>query len=265
MVTVFLVNSTELFNHAKHSNSKRIKNSQEPSFMKNLKKAVVLFSGGLDSTTCLAIAKNQNYEIFALSFNYHQRHCAELEAAKKITAHYQIQHKIFDINIDQFGGSALTNLGLPVPDYQDNNNNNNKNIPITYVPARNTIFLSIALAYAEVLQAEAIFIGVSAVDYSGYPDCRPEYIQAFQNLADLATKTGVENKNKKILIKTPLINLSKAETIQLGIELNTPYELTVSCYQANSEGQACGRCDSCILRKKGFLAANYLDPTKYAK
>lgn len=222
-----------------------------------MKKAVVLFSGGLDSTTCLAHAISQGYAPHALSFHYGQRHSTELTAAKKIAAHYQIPHKIFNLDISQFGGSSLTDHSLTVPEYD----NHQTGIPNTYVPARNTIFLSIALAWAEVLQAKDIFIGVSSVDYSGYPDCRPEFIEAFQQLANLATKIGVQEHG--INIHTPLIRLSKAETIQLGIKLGVDYTMTVSCYSADHDGRACGKCDSCALRKKGFMEAQHPDQTRY--
>lgn len=220
-------------------------------------KAVILFSGGLDSTTCIAIAKSKGFQCFALSFNYNQRHCSELNAAKKIAASMGVEHKIFDLNIGQFGGSALTDNNIQVPHHTDS-----EDIPVTYVPARNTIFLSVALGWAETLNAKDIFIGVSSIDYSGYPDCRPEYIQAFQKLANLATKAGVEGNEFKI--HTPLISLSKAETIKVGHSLGVNYEMTVSCYQANNEGKACKKCDSCILRKKGFDESGVLDPTLYA-
>lgn len=221
-----------------------------------MKNAVVLFSGGLDSTTCLAYAKSQGFNCYALSFNYGQRHSAELNAAKRIASHYGVHHIIVDIPISQFGGSALTDKNISIPDY-----NNSKDIPVTYVPARNTIFLSFALGWAEVLKAHDIFIGVSAVDYSGYPDCRPEYIAAFQKLANLATKTGVEEGN--IFLQTPLIHLSKAETIRLGESLGVNYRMTVSCYNATDDGLACGKCDSCMLRKKGFSEAGVEDKTLY--
>jgi 7-cyano-7-deazaguanine synthase len=223
-----------------------------------MKKSVVLFSGGLDSTTCLAYAKAKGFDCFALSFDYGQKHVAELNAAKRIAAHFKAQHKVFQLDISQFGGSALTDASMAVPAHDANSTA----IPSTYVPARNTIFLSVALAYAEVLGAKDIFIGVSHVDYSGYPDCRPEYIQAFQALANLATKIGVEEAG--ITIHTPLIHLSKAQTIQLGHELGVDYALTVSCYKADELGRACGECDSCVLRKKGFADAGLVDPTHYA-
>jgi 7-cyano-7-deazaguanine synthase len=221
-----------------------------------MKTAIILFSGGLDSTTCLAYAKAQGLQCHALSFNYGQRHSAELHAAKKIAAHFDAAHHIVDIPIAQFRGSALTDSTITIPDHTDD-----MSIPITYVPARNTIFLSFALAWAEVLHANDIFIGVSAVDYSGYPDCRPEFIAAFQTLATLATKTGVEGNN--IIIHTPLIHLSKADTVKLGISLGVDYAMTVSCYQADIHGTACGTCDSCMLRKKGFAEASIIDPTRY--
>ncbi len=198
-------------------------------------KAVILLSGGVDSTTCLGIAKSRNFECYTLSFDYGQRHYFELKAAKKIAAHFAIkEHKIIKLNIGELGGSALTDKNIVVPEYQDSNE-----IPVTYVPARNTIFLSIALGWAEILGANDIFIGVSAVDYSGYPDCRPEFIKAFQNLANLATKTGV--KGNPIRINTPLINLSKAETIKLGQSLGIDYSMTVTCYQVDEHGRACGK------------------------
>jgi 7-cyano-7-deazaguanine synthase len=223
-----------------------------------LKKAVILFSGGLDSTTCLAHVKSQGFDCYALSFNYGQKHHVELSAASALTAHFNAKHKIFNLDINQFGHSALTDHSISVPNYNDDHTN----IPITYVPARNTIFLSIALAWAEILGAKDIFIGVSQIDYSGYPDCRPEFIQCFQSLANLATKFGVEEGG--ITIHTPLINLSKAETIKMGIALGVNYSMTISCYQANAHGYACGQCDSCMLRKKGFIAARIPDPTLYA-
>lgn len=222
-----------------------------------MKKAVILFSGGLDSTTCLAYAHTQGFDCYALSFNYGQRHEAELKAAKKIAAHFNATHKIFNLDMNQFGGSALTDNEIHVPYHGDQK----LAIPITYVPARNTIFLSIALAWAEVLSAKDIFIGVSQVDYSNYPDCRSDFIQAFQHLSNLATKAGVEENGPQI--HTPLIHLSKAQTIQLGLKLGVQYEMTVSCYQATEEGLACGVCDSCFFRKKGFAEANTEDPTKY--
>ena len=219
-------------------------------------KAVILLSGGLDSATALAMAKAQGYECYALSFNYGQRHAAELNAAAKVVNAFNvIEHKTIDLDLTQIGGSALTDNSIDVPESAT------EGIPVTYVPARNTIFLSYALAWAEVLEINNIFIGVNAVDYSGYPDCRPEYIQAFENLANLATKAGVEGT--KLTIHTPLIDLSKAEIIQQGSKLDVDYALTVSCYQVNEHGEACGVCDSCRFRKEGFENANIPDPTFY--
>ncbi len=221
------------------------------------KKAVVLLSGGLDSSTVIAKAKADGYQVYALSFDYGQRHDSELDAAKVIARKEQvIEHKVVPMNLRSIGGSALTDDSIAVPEGESNG------IPVTYVPARNTVFLSIALGWAEVVDAEAIFIGVSAVDYSGYPDCRPEYIAAFEVLANLATKRGVEGR--KVSIVTPLIDLTKAETVLLGKSLGVDYSLTVSCYQANQQGEACGVCDSCRLRKKGFEEAGMDDPTRYA-
>jgi 7-cyano-7-deazaguanine synthase len=222
-----------------------------------MKKAIILLSGGLDSTTCLAIAKQEGYECHAVSFKYGQKHSAELIAAQKIAAYFGVFHHVIDIPIWQFGNSALTDKNLQIPEL----NYKKDEIPITYVPARNTIFLSFALGLAESINACDIFIGVSAVDYSGYPDCRPEYIKAFETLANLATKIGVENN--RINIHAPLIQLSKSETIQLGLKLNINYLDTISCYQADAHGHACGKCDSCILRKKGFDDANMKDQTLY--
>ena len=225
-----------------------------------MKKAVVLFSGGLDSTTVLALAKNQKYDCFPISFNYGQRHSTELEAAKRISQSLGIKtHKIITIPNDMFGSSALTDDRVEVPKYSDDRAHV---IPITYVPARNTIFLSIALGYAESIGAHDIFLGVSSVDYSGYPDCRPEYIQAFEVLANLATKDGVEGK--KMTIHTPLLYLSKAGTVTLGMINGVDYALTVSCYSADPvSGAACGVCDSCTYRRKGFVEAGIIDPTLY--
>ena len=224
------------------------------------KKAVVLVSGGLDSATILAIALNQGYDCYAMSFNYGQRHLLELESAKTVTSTMGvIEHKVVHLGLDDIGGSALTDDNIAVP--QDVDENISAHIPVTYVPARNTVFLSLALGWAEVLDAEAIFIGVNAVDYSGYPDCRPEYIEAFQSMANLATKKGVEGQ--LIKIETPLIHLSKAEIIQKGSELGVDYSQTLSCYAPDAEGKACGLCDSCRLRKQGFEAANITDPTVY--
>jgi len=226
--------------------------------------AVVLLSGGLDSVTCFYWAKANYTNVTAVSFNYGQRHNSELNAAKKIAATAQVNHRIIDIDLAQLGGSALTDASLVVPDAKQtdfSDNQHNDSIPITYVPARNTIFLSYALALAEVTQSNAIVIGVNAVDYSGYPDCRPEYIAAFEKMANLATKAGVMGNH--LHIATPLLHLSKAEIIKLGVSLGVDYALTVSCYRADSEGRACGHCDSCYLRQQGFLQAEIDDPTIY--
>lgn len=213
----------------------------------------------MDSTTCLAIAKEQGFIPYALSFDYGQRNNYELESAKKLVNAFQVlDHKVIQIDLRAFGGSALTDT-IDVP--KDTELESNK-IPITYVPARNTIFLSFALAWAETLNAYDIFIGVNALDYSGYPDCRPEYIKSFQNMANLATKTGVENE-LQLTIHTPLINLTKAEIIQKGIALGIDYSLTHSCYDPSEKGQPCGHCDSCQLRLNGFLETGYKDPLKY--
>ncbi len=223
-----------------------------------MKKAIILLSGGLDSATCLAIARSQGYEAYCLSFDYGQRHNAELVSASRVAqAQGAAQHRIVNIDLASFGGSALTDASIEVPigGVQENV------IPVTYVPARNTILLSYALAWSEVLGANDIFIGVNAVDYSGYPDCRPEYIAAFQAMARLATKTGVEGA--PLTIHTPLISLTKGQIIAQGIALGVDYGLTVTCYQANSEGQACGVCDACRLRRAGFEAAGVADPTRY--
>lgn len=221
-----------------------------------MKKAIILFSGGLDSTTCLALAKAEGFDCTALSFSYGQRHAAELAAASRIAGKMGVEHFILDLPIWKIGGSALTDTTIDVPDYSGTGE-----IPVTYVPARNTLFLSFALGLAETLPATDIFIGVSAVDYSGYPDCRPEYIAAFQKMANLATKLGVEGNS--ITIHTPLVHLSKAETIHLGLKYGVDYGITLSCYQATDAGLACGRCDSCVLRKRGFAAAEVADPTHY--
>ena len=208
-------------------------------------KAVILLSGGLDSATILAIAKDHGYQCYALSFNYGQRHCAELIAAAKIAKAFAVvEHKTIDLDLTQIGGSALTDDKIDVPESPT------VGIPITYVPARNTIFLSYALAWAEVMDINNIFIGVNAVDYSGYPDCRPEYIQSFERMANLATKSGVEGT--KLTIHTPLIDLSKAEIIKQGNRLNVDYALTISCYQVDEDGISCGVCDSCRFRKEGL-------------
>lgn len=220
------------------------------------KKAVVLVSGGLDSSTVLAIAKQQGYECFTLSFDYGQRHRSELLAAQNVSESMAVaQHKVVSLDLATIGGSALTDTSIDVPEQETSG------IPVTYVPARNTVFLSIALGWAEVLGASDIFIGVNAVDYSGYPDCRPEYIKAFEQMANLATKAGVEGNN--LTIHAPLLNMTKAEIITAGIDFGVDYSQTVSCYQATEDGTACGVCDSCRLRKQGFLEANVQDPTRY--
>jgi len=221
-----------------------------------MKKAVVLVSGGLDSATTLALAQEQGYACYAISFDYGQRHRCELEAASKVAQTAGVvEHKVISLNLDIIGGSALTDTAIAVPDQPT------EGIPVTYVPARNTVFLSLALAWAEVLAADAIFIGVNAVDYSGYPDCRPEFIAAFTNLAKLATKAGVEGH--PIGVETPLIHLSKAEIVQQGLRLGVDYANTISCYDPDDAGRACGRCDSCRLRAAGFKEAGVADPTRY--
>lgn len=226
------------------------------------KKAVILVSGGLDSATTLAIAKEQGYDCYAMSFNYGQRHQVELESAKKVsTSLGAVAHKVVKLGLDDIGGSALTDDSIDVP--QNPGNEVSTDIPVTYVPARNTVFLALALGWAEVLDAEAIFIGVNAVDYSGYPDCRPEYIEAFQAMANLATKKGVEGQ--LIKIETPLIHLTKAQIIQQGSRLGVDYVKTLSCYSPDHEGKACGLCDSCRLRQQGFAEANLPDPTVYSE
>ena len=218
------------------------------------KKAVVLVSGGLDSVTALAYAQEQDFDCYALSVDYGQRHRSELDAAGRVTDAAGVPLKILPLDLRAIGGSALTD-DIDVPEAETSG------IPVTYVPARNTIMLSLALAYAEVLGADDIFIGVNAVDYSGYPDCRPEFIEAYQSMARLATKAGVEGGI--MTIHTPLVDLTKAEIIQLGASLGVDYSLTVSCYQADGEGRACGVCDSCRIRKEGFEASGLPDPTKY--
>ena len=221
------------------------------------KKAVVLVSGGLDSTTALAIARSEGYDCYTMSFDYGQRHRSELFAAERTAkAMGAIAHKVINLDLRTIGGSALTDDTIAVPEHET------AGIPITYVPARNTVFLSIALGWAEVLGAEDIFIGVNAVDFSGYPDCRPEYIAAFEKMANLATRAGAEGGQLKI--RTPLIDLSKADIVKLGLGLGVDYSLTVSCYQANDKGEACGKCDSCRLRKMGFEQAGIADPTLYS-
>jgi len=220
------------------------------------KKAVILLSGGLDSATVVAMAKDQGYVCYTMSFDYGQRHRAELNAAARVARDLGVvQHKVIGLNLDGMGGSALTDTSIDVPETLG------EGIPVTYVPARNTVFLSLALGWAEVLEARDIFIGVNAVDYSGYPDCRPEFIEAFERLANLATKAGVEGNG--FTIQAPLQNMSKAEIVKAGVALGVDYGLTVSCYQADDEGQACGKCDSCRLRAEGFTAAGVSDPTRY--
>ncbi len=221
-----------------------------------MKKAVVLLSGGLDSATVLAIARSQGFACYCLSLDYHQRHVAELKAAEKIAkALGAVAHRTAQLDLSMFGGSALTDSCIDVPQAPT------EGIPVTYVPARNTIMLSLALAWAEVLDARDIFIGVNALDYSGYPDCRKEYVDAFQRMANLATKSAVEGRT--ITIHAPLIDLSKAQIIQQGSRLGVDYGMTVSCYQADARGRACGLCDSCRFRREGFAASGIADPTPY--
>jgi 7-cyano-7-deazaguanine synthase len=229
-----------------------------------MKPAVVLLSGGLDSATTLAVARSEGYACHALSFAYGQRHKAELDAADAVAAQLRAaEHKVMPIDLGAFGGSALTDTSIAVPESPTDG------IPVTYVPARNTVFLALALAWSEVLGARDIFIGVNAVDYSGYPDCRPAFISAFETLANLATKVGVEaaadaaGASSRIRIHTPLIDLSKAEIIRRGLDLGVDYAVTVSCYQPDDGGAACGRCDSCRLRRQGFEEAGVADPTRY--
>ena len=222
-----------------------------------MSKAIVLLSGGLDSTTVLAIAKAHDFECYALSFDYGQKQRSELESAKTIANQSKVaEHRIMKISLADIGGSALTDDKIDVPKYSESDE-----IPVTYVPARNTIFLSFALAWAEVIDCQKIYIGVNALDYSGYPDCRPEFIKAFEDMANLATKQSVEGE--KIEIKTPLISMTKAEIIQKGLSLGVDYSQTISCYLANSNGEACGECDACVLRINGFNNANIKDPTFY--
>lgn len=224
--------------------------------MASIRRAVILLSGGLDSATLCAMAKAEGYCCYALSFDYGQRHHAELEAAARIARSLRVeQHKVIRLDLGSIGGSALTDISMTVPTQQA------AGIPVTYVPARNTVFLACALGWAEVLGIADIFIGVNAIDYSGYPDCRPEYIAAFEKMANLATKAAVEGMS--IHIHTPLMQLNKAEIISRGVALGIDYSLTVSCYQADAEGRACGQCDACRLRLTGFQAANYSDPTRY--
>lgn len=229
----------------------------EPDALPSGKKAVVLLSGGLDSATVLAIARSQGRDCYTLSFDYGQRHRAELAASDRVSvALGAIEHKTVNIDLGSIGGSALTDRAIAVPEHET------VGIPVTYVPARNTVFLAIALGWAEVLDATDIYIGVNAVDYSGYPDCRPQFIAAFETMANLATKAGVEGHGLKV--HAPLMAMSKADIVRTGTALAVDYELTVSCYQATDEGLACGRCDSCRLRRQGFVEAGVADPTKYA-
>ncbi|MHB9100593.1 MAG: 7-cyano-7-deazaguanine synthase QueC [Sulfuricella sp.] len=221
-----------------------------------MKKAVVLLSGGLDSATTLAIARSEGYACYALSLDYGQRHGAELDAAQRVAAALLAhEHRTIKLDLTVFGGSALTDARIAVPTRPS------AGIPITYVPARNTIMLSLALAWAEVLGSSDIFIGANAVDYSGYPDCRPEYLEAFEKMANLATKSAIEGRTMHI--RAPIVHLTKAEIILRGIELGVDYSLTVSCYQADADGSACGLCDSCRLRRQGFSSAGVADPTRY--
>jgi 7-cyano-7-deazaguanine synthase len=221
-----------------------------------MKKAVVLLSGGLDSATCLAIARDQGYACHTIAFDYGQRTRSELDAAERVSGVLgALSHRVIELGMGNIGGSALTDHSIEVPE------NGGDGIPVTYVPARNTVFLSLALGLAEVIDAQAIFIGVNAVDYSGYPDCRPAFIEAFQSMATLATKAGVEGRPMQI--ETPLMHLSKAQIIQRGVALGLDYGLTVSCYQADDHGNACGKCDSCRLRSQGFQDALVKDPTNY--
>lgn len=220
------------------------------------KKAVILLSGGLDSATVVAMARADGYSCYTMSFDYGQRHRAELDAAVRVANDLGvIEHKVIGLNLNGIGGSALTDSSIDVPESPG------EGIPVTYVPARNTVFLSLALGWAEVLGARDIFIGVNAVDYSGYPDCRPEFIESFERMANLATKAGVEGKG--FTIQAPLQNLSKADIVKAGMHLGVDYGLTVSCYQADDQGRACARCDSCRLRAEGFSAAGVTDPTRY--
>ncbi|WIE49221.1 7-cyano-7-deazaguanine synthase QueC [Pseudomonas sp. GM17] len=220
------------------------------------KRAVILLSGGLDSATVVAIARAEGYRCYTMSFDYGQRHRAELQAAERVAHDLGVvEHKVIGLNLNGIGGSALTDSSIDVPEAPS------EGIPITYVPARNTVFLSLALGWAEVLGARDIFIGVNAVDYSGYPDCRPEFVEAFERMANLATKAGVEGQGFRI--QAPLQNLSKADIVKAGVKLGVDYGLTVSCYQADDQGRACGKCDSCRLRAEGFAAAGVSDPTPY--
>ena len=221
-----------------------------------MSRAVILLSGGMDSATCLAIGRQAGIDCYGLSFNYGQRHGAEINAARAVAESIGItEHRILNLGLGELGGSALTDHSIKVPESPTDG------IPSTYVPARNTVFLAVALSWAEIIDADEIYLGVNAIDYSGYPDCRPEYIAAFQSMADLATSRGIQGN--PVLIQTPLIDLTKAEIIKLGVELGVDYALTVSCYQADEHGRACGVCDACRLRCKGFEDAGQLDPTRY--
>ena len=225
--------------------------------MTEQKRAVILLSGGLDSATLVAMVRAQGYSCYTLSFDYGQRHRAELHAAERVARELGVvEHKVIGLNLNGIGGSALTDSSIAVPEAPT------EGIPVTYVPARNAVFLSLALGWAEVLGAHDIFIGVNAVDYSGYPDCRPEFIEAFERVANLATREGVEGLGFRI--QAPLQNLSKAQIVQIGVQHGVDYGLTVSCYQADDDGRACGKCDSCRLRAAGFAAAGVADPTRYA-
>ena len=229
-----------------------------------LLKAICLLSGGLDSSTCLGVARRDGYDCYALSFDYGQRHRIELEAAARVAAHFGVsEHRVAQIDLRAFGASALTDDRLEVPK-QRAVEEMSQGIPITYVPARNTIFLSFALAWAEVLECSDIFIGVNAIDYSGYPDCRPEFIQAFENMANLATKAGVEGRTH-LRIHTPLARLNKAGIVRLAAEVGVDFGLTHSCYDPDQRGRPCGRCDSCLLRRKGFEEAGLHDPLEYSE
>jgi 7-cyano-7-deazaguanine synthase len=230
----------------------------------NRQPAIILSSGGLDSTTCLAIAKDRNFRpLYSLSFDYGQRHRFELEAAERVARLFEVaEHRVITLDLRQFGKSALT-ADIPVPKDRDEAQMGG-DVPITYVPARNTIFLSYALAWAEVMQVRDLFIGVNAIDYSGYPDCRPQFIAAFEAMANLATKMATEPGSEPVKIHTPLIHLTKAQIIRRGVDLGVDYSMTHSCYDPSPTGGACGRCDSCVLRKKGFAEAGITDPTRYA-
>lgn len=224
--------------------------------MTDQKRAVILLSGGLDSATLVAMVRAEGYSCYTMSFDYGQRHRAELEAAARVARDLGVvEHKVIGLNLDGMGGSALTDSTIDVPESPT------QGIPVTYVPARNTVFLSLALGWAEVLNARDIFIGVNALDYNGYPDCRPEYVESFERMANLATKAGVEGQGFRI--QAPLQNLSKAAIVKVGVGLGVDYALTVSCYQADDDGRACGKCDSCRLRAEGFQMAGITDPTRY--